>query len=86
MADEEVLLGVATPAGGWDPCVCGSTTWPHDCVWGRLKTTLDLPEAAAARTVTLPPCEVCGFDGWPVGGMHAARDIHMRAHERKGES
>lgn len=30
----------------------------------------------------LPPCEVCGFSTWPPGGMHAARSIHMRAHER----
>jgi hypothetical protein len=30
----------------------------------------------------LPPCEVCGFSAWPEGGMHAARSIHMRQHER----
>ena len=60
MADEEVLLGVATPADVG-------------------------PDLVAAGGVTLPPCEVCGFDGWPDGGMFAARSIHMRAHERRGE-
>jgi hypothetical protein len=34
------------------------------------------------RQVVLPPCEVCGFSDWPEGGMHAARSIHMRQHER----
>lgn len=86
----EVLLGVATPSGGWCApadavCVCGSTTWPHDCVWAGLKTTLALPEVATTRLPVLPPCPVCGRTDWPAGGMHAARDIHMRAHERKGE-
>lgn len=33
----------------------------------------------------LPPCEVCGASGWPAGGMDAARAIHMRDHERRGE-
>ena len=33
----------------------------------------------------LPPCEVCGFSTWPAGGMHAARSIHMRGHERNGD-
>lgn len=34
----------------------------------------------------LDPCPVCGFADWPEGGMHAARSIHMRAHERAGEA
>jgi hypothetical protein len=47
---------------------------------------LDLYEAELGLTdavvVELPACEVCGFSNWPVGGMHAARSIHMRQHER----
>lgn len=35
-------------------------------------------------SVVLPPCEVCGKADWPAGGMHAARSIHMRTHERAG--
>lgn len=82
---DEVLLGVGAPPEGWSPCVCGSTVRPHDCVWAGLKTTLALPEVATTRLPVLPPCPVCGRTDWPAGGMHAARDIHMRAHERKGE-
>lgn len=33
----------------------------------------------------LEPCPICGLADWPEGGMHAARAIHMRAHERIGE-
>lgn len=90
----EVLLGVATPSGGWCApadavCVCGSTVWPHDCVWAGLKTRLlDLPDEvnASRGVVVLPPCPMCGRTDWPAGGMHAVRDIHIRAHERKGEA
>ena len=94
---DEVLLGVATPSGGWCApadavCVCGSTTWPHDCVWAGLKTTLlDLPdEVVAARSggrwPVLPPCPVCGQVLLPpAGGMHAVQTMHMLAHKRKGE-
>jgi hypothetical protein len=31
---------------------------------------------------TLPPCPVCGFGDWPEGGMHAARNIHIRSHDK----
>lgn len=75
--DDEVLLGVATPAGGWCApaevaCVCGSTTWPHDCVWAGLKTTLlDLPaEVDASRgVVELPPSTAGGLHGYFVGSL-----------------
>lgn len=40
----------------------------------------------ADATVRLPPCEVCGFSAWPVGGMAAARSIHIREHERAAET
>lgn len=73
--DDDVLLGVATPPEGWPPCICGSTVWPHECVWARLATTHG----------HLPDCEVCGRTDWPAGGMLAARAIHMRGHERAGE-
>jgi hypothetical protein len=35
---------------------------------------------------TLDPCPVCGKADWPEGGMHAARSIHLRAHERSNSS
>lgn len=81
MADD-VLLGVATPT----VCVCGSVgCQPDECVWARLTAVARTgPLEQHRREVTLPPCEVCGFDGWPDGGMFA-RSIHMRAHERRGE-
>lgn len=91
VVDDEVLLGVATPSGGWCApadvtCVCGSTCWPHDCVWAGLQRALNPPaEAAATRVGFLPPCPVCGRADWPAGGMHAARTVHMLAHERRGE-
>jgi uncharacterized membrane protein YcjF (UPF0283 family) len=37
-------------------------------------------------TVILPPCPVCGWGDWPEGGMHAARYMHLNAHERRGET
>lgn len=40
-----------------------------------------VPDDGLRRPV-LDPCPVCGFGDWPEGGMHAARSIHMRAHER----
>lgn len=46
----------------------------------RLLNHDDLPRPV------LDPCPVCGFADWPEGGMHAARSIHLRAHERAGES
>jgi hypothetical protein len=32
--------------------------------------------------VVLPPCPICGLADWPEGGMHAARSMHLNAHER----
>lgn len=43
---------------------------------------LKLPWRQPAGDATPPPCGVCGHADWPPGGMHAAREIHMRAHER----
>ena len=45
---------------------------------------VDWPQPGDA-VIQLAPCEVCGFRDWPEGGMHAARSIHMRAHERQGQ-
>ena len=42
--------------------------------------------AIEAAVVHLDPCEVCGFEDWPEGGMHAARNIHMRDHEVTAET
>lgn len=36
-----------------------------------------------SRRLVLPPCPICGFDSWPEDGMHAARSIHLRVHERQ---
>lgn len=89
---DKVLLGVSTPGGGWCApaevmCICGSTCWPHECTLVIAPgEALDLPAVVAVRGgVVLPPCEVCGFSTWPAGGMHAARSIHMRGHERNGD-
>ena len=68
-------------------CVCGSVgCQPDECVWARLTAVARTgPLEQHRREVAPPPCEVCGASDWPVGGMHAARSIHMRAHERRGE-
>lgn len=45
--------------------------------------SLPHPAGGVRQPVLLSPCPICGFGEWPAGGMHAARLIHLRAHERE---
>ena len=73
--DDEVLLGVATPAGGWCApaevaCVCGSTCWPHDCQVEIADEVLDLPaEVDASRGVVVLPPAAGGLHGYFIGSL-----------------
>lgn len=49
------------------------------------RTPVDWPQPGDP-VVQLAPCPVCGRGDWPEGGQRAARNIHMRAHERQGQS
>lgn len=83
-----LMLVAETVGRGLPIWVKVGTSFAIGWTWADARRRARRPRPAAGsvgglRLVVLPPCEVCGFKAWPEGGMHAARSIHMRAHERR---